>query len=271
MRPSKIEISQERVRLLPEGKWWSETGRAGPALVIALTRCFSVSIISVPSLIVPGASRHARLLLGMMGRMAGRQYAGLEPGAYQRDVGRAGDQQRDGERQMDTLAGGLEDRSHGRKHPAILAEEVSGILFCGIYLLVYDSGTASEDPRKRPEMGRFSPRTGREMPGMAAQNLKPGRLCVDRFYRSRMMPYALFSNDAKLSKAYPTEADVWKQSPRKAASWSMSYPRRKGRRRGRCWTMITRSGRASRTRMKIPPETRPRPSAKPGRSCSWRP
>jgi hypothetical protein len=24
------------------------------------------------------------------------------------------------------------------------------------------------------------------------------------------MPYALFSNDAQLSKAYPTEADVWK-------------------------------------------------------------
>ena len=24
------------------------------------------------------------------------------------------------------------------------------------------------------------------------------------------MPYALFSNDTKLSKAYPTEADVWK-------------------------------------------------------------
>jgi hypothetical protein len=24
------------------------------------------------------------------------------------------------------------------------------------------------------------------------------------------MPYALFSNDAKLSKVYPTEADVWK-------------------------------------------------------------
>ena len=35
------------------------------------------------------------------------------------------------------------------------------------------------------------------------------------------MPYALFSNDAKLSKAYPTEADVWKHA-RKAASWSMS-------------------------------------------------
>ena len=24
------------------------------------------------------------------------------------------------------------------------------------------------------------------------------------------MPYALFSNDAKLSKAYPTAADVWR-------------------------------------------------------------
>jgi hypothetical protein len=26
------------------------------------------------------------------------------------------------------------------------------------------------------------------------------------------MPYALFSNDAKLSKAYPTEADVWRHA-----------------------------------------------------------
>jgi hypothetical protein len=29
---------------------------------------------------------------------------------------------------------------------------------------------------------------------------------------SRAMPYALFCNDAKLSKAYPTEADVWKEA-----------------------------------------------------------
>ena len=28
------------------------------------------------------------------------------------------------------------------------------------------------------------------------------------------MPYALFSNDAKLSKAYPTEADVWAMARR---------------------------------------------------------
>ena len=26
------------------------------------------------------------------------------------------------------------------------------------------------------------------------------------------MPYALFSNDAKLSKTYPTEADVWQHA-----------------------------------------------------------
>lgn len=26
------------------------------------------------------------------------------------------------------------------------------------------------------------------------------------------MPYALFSEDAKISKAYPTEADVWKHA-----------------------------------------------------------
>jgi hypothetical protein len=28
------------------------------------------------------------------------------------------------------------------------------------------------------------------------------------------MPYALFCNEAKLSKAYPTEAEVWKQTRR---------------------------------------------------------
>jgi hypothetical protein len=28
------------------------------------------------------------------------------------------------------------------------------------------------------------------------------------------MPYALFSHDAKLSKAYPAEADVWKHARR---------------------------------------------------------
>src|SRR5882724_2814864 len=55
----------------------------------------------------------------------------LQPGAYQRHVGRAGGQQRDSERELDTLAGGLEDRSHGRKHPAILAGESRGFFFVG--------------------------------------------------------------------------------------------------------------------------------------------
>ena len=55
----------------------------------------------------------------------------LEPSAYQRHVGRAGGQQGDGQRELDTLAGGLEDRSHGRKHPAILAGESRGFFFAG--------------------------------------------------------------------------------------------------------------------------------------------
>jgi hypothetical protein len=33
---------------------------------------------------------------------------------------------------------------------------------------------------------------------------------VEVVWRSHPMPYALFCNEAKLSKAYPTEADVWK-------------------------------------------------------------
>jgi hypothetical protein len=32
------------------------------------------------------------------------------------------------------------------------------------------------------------------------------------FTGGAQMPYALFCNDAKLSKAYPTEADVWKHA-----------------------------------------------------------
>jgi hypothetical protein len=73
----------------------------------------------------------------MMGGLAVASIAGLfekaisQPGAYQRHVGRAGNQQYDGERQLDTLAGGLEDRSHGRKHPAILAGESRGFFFAG--------------------------------------------------------------------------------------------------------------------------------------------
>src|SRR5258705_10899894 len=55
--------------------------------------------------------------------------ANSEPGVDQRHVGRAGDQQADAQRELDTLAGGLEARSHGRKHPAILAVESRGFFF----------------------------------------------------------------------------------------------------------------------------------------------
>jgi len=41
--------------------------------------------------------------------------------------------------------------------------------------------------------------------------LQPGRsFGVRGLFAEPNMPYALFSNDAKLSRAYPTEADVWK-------------------------------------------------------------
>ena len=75
------------------------------------------------------------------------------------------------------------------------------------------------------------------------------------------MPYALFCNDAKLSKAYPTEADVWKLAQQSGLVVDAASDEEKPH-RGRCWTMITRSGPAGRTRRRIPPRTRPRPSAR---------
>src|SRR5262249_14609335 len=43
----------------------------------------------------------------------------------------------------------------------------------------------------------------------AATRTRPCAL-GDRINSEFFMPYALFCNDAKLSKTYPTEADVWK-------------------------------------------------------------
>jgi hypothetical protein len=43
--------------------------------------------------------------------------------------------------------------------------------------------------------------------------LKPQPILgVDSVIGAIAMPYALFCNDARLSKAYPTEADVWKEA-----------------------------------------------------------
>jgi hypothetical protein len=75
--------------------------------------------------------------------------------------------------------------------------------------LVKDSGT----PEKRTKNDRFSPHPPVKVrkPGRLKLQLIPG---VKWLYWSRAMPYALFCNDAKLSKAYPTEADVWKEATR---------------------------------------------------------
>jgi hypothetical protein len=43
-----------------------------------------------------------------------------------------------------------------------------------------------------------------------SRNQAPISALKARFRLEPPMPYALFCNDARLSKAYPTEADVWK-------------------------------------------------------------
>jgi hypothetical protein len=77
------------------------------------------------------------------------------------------------------------------------------------------------------------------------------------------MPYALFSNDAKLSKAYPTEADVWKVASKSGLVVDVSNDEEKRRSLTR-WTMTTRSGPAIPSRTKILPATRQKPKATPG-------
>jgi hypothetical protein len=53
----------------------------------------------------------------------------LEKSPYQRDIGRAGHQERDGERQLNPLGEGMKGASHEREHPAILAGESQGFFF----------------------------------------------------------------------------------------------------------------------------------------------
>ena len=65
------------------------------------------------------------------------------------------------------------------------------------------------------------------------------------------MPYALFSNDAKLSKAYPTEADVWRLAQKSGLVVDVVSERTR-QPPARCWTMITRSGPASRSPQEDP-------------------
>jgi hypothetical protein len=83
------------------------------------------------------------------------------------------------------------------------------------------------------------------------------------------MPYALFSNDAKLSKAYPTEADVWKLARQSGLVVDAATEEEKAAPRPvldndyeirPCRPGIHR---------RIPPRTRPTPSARPNWNFSW--
>ena len=89
---------------------------------------------------------------------------------------------------------------------------VSGNIFGGIQ----DSFTTQGLPTKRlriqnlaesPSPAGLSP--AREAPTRRRLQPYSGR-GVSVVWRSEPMPYALFCNEAQLSKAYPTEAAVWK-------------------------------------------------------------
>jgi hypothetical protein len=56
------------------------------------------------------------------------------------------------------------------------------------------------------QIGPIPALTGR----LSGRNPSPASALVTSPDRSHPMPYALFCHDAKLSKSYPTEADVWK-------------------------------------------------------------
>jgi hypothetical protein len=81
------------------------------------------------------------------------------------------------------------------------------------------------------------------------------------------MPYALFCNDAKLSNAYPTEADVWKFARKSglvidaASEDDRPAPRP-------VLAMTVRSGLAGRTRRRTQRRIRPTPSVKPSANCN---
>jgi hypothetical protein len=82
------------------------------------------------------------------------------------------------------------------------------------------------------------------------------------------MPYALFCNEAKLSKTYPTEADVWKLARHSGLVVDAATDEEKPAPRP-VLDMTTRSGPASPTHRNILPETRPKPNASSSWNFSW--
>ena len=102
-----------------------------------------------------------------------RQKKTLQPGPYQRDVGRARRQQGCHERELDTLpSGGLEDRSHGTEHPAILVGESRGFFFAGggFFFGGFMSRLRLRDSRQNgPKRTNYVPCGLPKTAGMAAQ------------------------------------------------------------------------------------------------------
>ena len=87
-------------------------------------------------------------------------------------------------------------------------ERVSGILFC----LIHNSFTTQGLPKNGPNRAHPGVLTGpmKGCPAPAAETINAASALMA--FLEQTMAYALFCHDAKLSKAYPTEADVWKQA-----------------------------------------------------------
>jgi hypothetical protein len=116
------------------------------------------------------------------------------------------------------------------------------------------------------------------MPGLIVGNRKKAKLwnenpeavsSVTSLHGAKPMLYALFSNDAKLSKAYPTEADVWKVASKGGLVVDVAAEEKKASPQP-VLDNDTRSGPAIPSRTKILSETRlkPRATSGPNRSLS---
>jgi hypothetical protein len=83
--------------------------------------------VSIPS---AGHSKPAGLIAAMMEGTAAPSITSQEC-QDQRDIGRAGDEKPDGERQLGAFREGLKAGSHGENHPAILAVKSRDFFFPG--------------------------------------------------------------------------------------------------------------------------------------------
>ena len=143
-----------------------------------------------------------RLVVYAIAEQAGWNRRGvnrLEPGAHQHQVGCTCRQKRNGERDVHSLAGCLEGRSHGGKNIRRFYAASLADLFCGIQELVYNSPPVPHPPRP-PARNLTS-----EGAACCPTETQPQQARQAVFLK-QTRAYGLFSDDAKLSKANPTEA-----------------------------------------------------------------